>query len=753
MDKKNVSMKWAETILVSLLCFLPLCTKAATPIKHVGGEQIWWGYFTDKDAENLSYEGYLGYSQATTINTAICIPAGHPIAGGGTVKAVRFWLGDDISAISSDVTLWISGSLPDNVSSAAYTQTIAKSSLKTRLNEIELTTPYSINNGKCYIGYSFDINARSYPVMGGGEDMENSWFYHITGRSWEDFYGEGYGKLALQLQLEGVSLSSNSATPSDFGTYYVQKGSQTYIPVKIFNYGKETISKISYTITTNGIASAEQTCSVNSLAFNNSTTVNIPFPADNDTRRCEKILTITKVNGVANEASDNSSTGSLITISEMLTPTPVVEEFTGTWCGWCPLGFDGMEKAHETFGDKAVLIAVHSSDPMETSDYDPIANRASSYPSSLINRSIDAYPSASTLKAAINNCMGNVTVGEIKAKAVWSDEAKTKIKISTDTKFAYSEDNGQYGVALVLIEDGMSGTGSNWAQANNLSQNSSYASSLPFWYNAAQRVTGLEFNHVAVAAWDIQNGADGSVKSAFTAGETMKYSKEIDISSKSIIQDKSKLKVAVLLIDRTTGNIVNASQTAITAGTEESSFEYRYEGKTLEDNATVEIKAEEDSWGFGELNCETNPSSNPKNGLILVSKDGNQEGTAKLEILSNTLNPGMIQWCMGGECVPMNNKTEFEKTFKTDSEGIAQVQFDATNIKSAGKLEARLTTTISGETKVVNIKFICDSTDGISIIYSGDGNAVWYDMNGKRLHKAPTRKGVYIKNGKKVVIK
>ena len=148
MDKKNVSMKWAETILVSLLCFLPLCTKAATPIKHVGGEQLWWGYFTDKDAENLSYEGYLGYSQATTINTAICIPAGHPIAGGGTVKAVRFWLGDDISAISSDVTLWISGSLPDNVSSAAYTQTIAKSSLKTRLNEIELTTPYSINKGQ-----------------------------------------------------------------------------------------------------------------------------------------------------------------------------------------------------------------------------------------------------------------------------------------------------------------------------------------------------------------------------------------------------------------------------------------------------------------------------------------------------------------------------------------------------------------------------------------------------------------------------
>jgi len=211
--------------------------------------------------------------------------------------------------------------------------------------------------------------------------------------------------------------------------------------------------------------------------------------------------------------------------------------------------------------------------------------------------------------------------------------------------------------------------------------------------------------------------------------------------------------VAALLIDRSTGHIVNASLTSVTEATETGAFGFCYEGQALEDNATVEIKAEEDSWGFGELNCETNPSSNPKNGLVVTTPNGIQDGTAKLEIVSNTLNPGIIQWCMGGECVTMNDKTELEKAFKTDSEGIAQVQFDANNIKSAGVLEARLTVTIGNEKKVVNIRFVCDVTNGISTISQEGDSAVWYDMSGNRLDKAPTRMGVYIKNGKKVTIK
>ena len=287
----------------------------------------------------------------------------------------------------------------------------------------------------------------------------------------------------------------------------------------------------------------------------------IPFPSDADARRYDKTLTITKVNGVANESTLNTANGSLITIVEMPTVVPVVEEFTGTWCGWCPVGFDGMERAHEEFGDRVALIAVHCGDQMEIEDYAPIANLATGYPSSLINRSIDSYPSAGNLKYYLNDELQNrVAVASLQVSAAWTGTDKSAIKIDTDTKFVYTDDNGQYGIAYALVEDGL--TNRTWMQANYLSHRSGYES-LSFWYNSGSEVSGLEFNHIAVAAWDIAGGVNGSISSTIQAGEIQSYTYEASIAGKSLIQDKSKLKVIAMLIDRSTGRIANAAQTTI----------------------------------------------------------------------------------------------------------------------------------------------------------------------------------------------
>ena len=54
--------------------------------------RVWWGYFIDKEASGLPYNGNLGYSQACTIDAAIFIPANHAIVGGGSISAIRVWL-------------------------------------------------------------------------------------------------------------------------------------------------------------------------------------------------------------------------------------------------------------------------------------------------------------------------------------------------------------------------------------------------------------------------------------------------------------------------------------------------------------------------------------------------------------------------------------------------------------------------------------------------------------------------------------
>ena len=66
-----------------------------------------------------------------------------------------------------------------------------------------------------------------------------------------------------------------------------------------------------------------------------------------------------------------------------------------------------------------------------------------------------------------------------------------------------------------------------------------------------------------MAAWSALNGVNNSVEPVIEAGADQEYTYTASIASKSLIQDKTKLKAAALLIDRTSGTIVNAAQCAI----------------------------------------------------------------------------------------------------------------------------------------------------------------------------------------------
>ena len=183
-------------------------------------------------------------------------------------------------------------------------------------------------------------------------------------------------------------------------------------------------------------------------------------------------------------------------------------------------------------------------------------------------------------------------------------------------------------------------------------------------------------------------------------------------------------------------------------------FEFRYGGQALEDQATVTIQAEADSFFPDQKNCATNPATDPKNGLVLVVLDGSvKSGNATMEILSNTLNPTTIQWCMGGVCELMNNKTSLEKTFSTGSDGVTQVEFDATNVAAEGLLEARLTAKIGEETKTVTIKFVSGTATGItpSLRDSAEGRS--YGLDGVEVKTSSGKRGFFIRDGKKYLRK
>ena len=133
--------------------------------------------------------------------------------------------------------------------------------------------------------------------------------------------------------------------------------------------------------------------------------------------------------------------------------------------------------------------------------------------------------------------------------------------------------------------------------------------------------------------------------------------------------------------------------------TKAQSFEFQYQGKSLTDGATVTIVAEEDAWGV--LSCETNPASNPKNGLMLKLLNGNSANVkAELQIEEQTFEAARIQWCMGGNCEMFGVKNYLKKEYVSNGED--QVQFDASDITTKGHLLAKITVTCSLESHSVH---------------------------------------------------
>jgi len=56
---------------------------------------------------------------------------------------------------------------------------------------------------------------------------------------------------------------------------------------------------------------------------------------------------------------------------------------------------------------------------------------------------------------------------------------------------------------------------------------------------------------------------EGSIPQSFSANKDLNYAYQADISGNTLIQDKSKLQVIALLLDKNTGAILNAAKTTI----------------------------------------------------------------------------------------------------------------------------------------------------------------------------------------------
>lgn len=449
---------------------------------------------------------------------------------------------------------------------------------------VKLATPYTIDSDTLYIGYSFDVveltDRTQLPIsLINEKGVQGLWTHsNRTYRSWMD--KSLYGCSAIQVELSGFN--ANDAYFEGFKDYYNQVNIATPIKLTLLNRGYNGIKSIDYSYSV-GDKKGSNRLTLDApipACLNASTEFTITLPAIETKGKYPVSFSIDKVNGEAN--SEVATANSTMAIYNKLPKhRPVMEEFTGTWCGNCARGWIGLEvmtRLHPDF----IALAYHSGDVMQVIDQKQFLGFDTSnpsYPMANIDRvytDIDPYYGEDMTPFGIEE--------------LWNKRAEILAPASLDTEAAFTPDGkdikakailefpeaandaDKYSVEFVLVTDGLHGEGQAWEQSNYLEENEKGDYPFPeadIFFAGSSSIPNMHYNDVVVATTRLREGliklpAKVEAEKAFCIEGTISEVDSIkNMANYPVIQDSKNLRIVALLINEK-GQIVNGAQAKVT---------------------------------------------------------------------------------------------------------------------------------------------------------------------------------------------
>jgi hypothetical protein len=211
----------------------------------------------------------------------------------------------------------------------------------------------------------------------------------------------------------------------------------------------------------------------------------------------------------------------------------VIEDFTGTWCQWCPGGIQNIEDLIKIYGDKIIPIAIHNADPMAINPFEAQLRGPfgiNGFPAGMIDRLLVNVGGENSFNIPWNpydgkgGSWGTVAAQSFAAPVLADvdviyklDKATRKFTVLVKAKIL-RDINGQTAFNVALIENDVTGppTDNRWKQVNTFSNNPSY-STHPF-YSKPQRVE-MDYDDVLRSYLGGVLGVSAGLPSSMKAGE------------------------------------------------------------------------------------------------------------------------------------------------------------------------------------------------------------------------------------------
>lgn len=377
----------------------------------------------------------------------------------------------------------------------------------------KLDYPVTIPASGLYVGYSFSVDradddVMADPVIVRDAHADGGLFIHSSSifTSWTDLTHRRKLASAMSVTLDGNFADADMAVKLDEEELNVPLDARfVEIPLTVVNLGESSASELelAYNDDKGSLAGRLLYNVEETMLYGQPYVVTASFENTFAKGYNDIGISLEAINGIPNMNQNKAVSASVFCYDEVIRKRPLLEEYTGLWCNYCPKGFAALEYMDREHPDDFIGVSFHYNDAMTVTERFP--SDVPSYPYAYLDRdwSVDPYYGRSfegTIEDDWKERSLLFTPADIDARA--SIEGGGKINVDVDLKFIKPL-RGGYRVFYYLLADGLSDP--RWLQKNAFGGYDPSDFSMPdmeVFCNGGVRVSGLTFNDVVVMLSD-----------------------------------------------------------------------------------------------------------------------------------------------------------------------------------------------------------------------------------------------------------
>ena len=495
---------------------------------------------TDVDGDSFEWDAYdYGDGQGNVATSASWDGTAGPLTPNNWLISSAI----DLTAATGTIMLeWVVMAQDQAWADEYYSVYVDNANTTAALSASSTTFSETIGTSSGYMTRSLDVSAFA------GQTVYVAFRHHNC----TDWFRMNLDDVTVRtLQANDVEMTSIS-TPTVSAT-----GNNVTIAGTVTNKGANTITSLDITWDDGSGAQSETISGLNIASngtynFTHGTPLNVASAIAYNLNVCAEITGV-----VDGDPSNNCTTHTVSGQGFVPTRHVVIEEGTGTWCGWCPRGAVALEAlGNDASRPNFIGIAVHNGDPMTVSEYDNGAS-FSGFPGMNVNRKyLGESVSTSAMESFYDQASAEPTNADIAVTATCDASGNITAVVTATFAAAIST---EHRLAAVLVENGVTGTTSGYNQANYYAGGG--AGPMGGYENLADPVPAAQmtYDHVGRALYGGYNGQASSITTPAAANSSQSYTFTGTVGS----SNAWNLHVVGLLINSSTGEIMNANEAGL----------------------------------------------------------------------------------------------------------------------------------------------------------------------------------------------